>query len=69
MEIQLTGASYKTPASNEKFTDVWTTTDKNNVVLHTQARKFILSGDQAEKLSMYLAACVLDLRREKNARD
>jgi len=67
MEIQLQGNSYKTPLPDNTTTDVWTTVDGDNVVLHTQARKFILSGDQAEQLSMYLAACVLDVRRKKNA--
>ena len=66
MEVQLLGDSYKSP---ETTTSIWTTVDGNNVVLHTQARKFILSGNQAEKLSSYLAACVLDVRREKNARN
>ncbi len=67
MEVQLQGDSYKSPSSNETTTNVWTTVDGDNVVMHTQARKFILSGDQAEQLSMYLAACVLDVRRKKNA--
>jgi len=67
MEVQLIGDSYKSPSSNETTTNVWTTVDGDNVVMHTQARKFILSGDQAEQLSMYLAACVLDVRRKKNA--
>ena len=67
MEVQLLGDSYISPSSNETTTNVWTTVDGDNVVLHTQARKFILSGDQAEQLSMYLDACVLDVRRKKNA--
>jgi len=67
MEVQLQGDSYKSPSSNETTTNVWTTVDGDNVVMHTQARQFILSGDQAEQLSMYLAACVLDVRRKKNA--
>ena len=67
MEVQLIGDSYKSPPSNDVTTNVWTTVDGDNVVLHTQARKFILSGDQEEQLSMYLAACVLDVRRNKNA--
>ena len=67
MEVQLQGDSYKSPSSNETTTNVWTTVDGDNVVMHTQARKFILSGGQAEQLSMYLAACVLDVRRKKNA--
>ncbi len=67
MDVQLIGDSYKSPSSNETTTNVWTTVDGDNVVMHTQARKFILSGDQAEQLSMYLAACVLDVRRKKNA--
>ena len=67
MDVQLIGDSYKSPSSNETTTNVWTTVDGDNVVMHTQARKFTLSGDQAEQLSMYLAACVLDVRRKKNA--
>jgi hypothetical protein len=67
MEVHLQGDSYKAPSSSETTTNVWTTVDGDNVVMHTQARKFILSGDQAEQLSMYLAACVLDVRRKKNA--
>ena len=69
MEVQLQGDSYKAPSSSETTTNVWTTVDGDNVVMHTQARQFILSGDQAEQLSMYLAACVLDVRRKKNARN
>ena len=43
MEVQLQGDSYKSPSSSETTTNVWTTVDGDNVVMHTQARKFILS--------------------------